>query len=150
MKQYQVQLDPHLCLPQLFEAQVARTPNARAVVYEGKQLTYEELNQAANALAHTLLAQGVGPERLVGLCVERSLDLVIGILGILKAGGAYLPLDPAYPKDRLHYMLQDSKTTILVTQQNLAEHLPAHEAQVVFVDSDPHTSEHRVVREFTL
>ena len=138
MKHYHMRLDPQLCLPQLFEAQVARTPHARAVVYEGKPLTYAELNRAANALAHSLRTLGVGPEQLVGLCVERSLDLVIGILGILKAGGAYLPLDPAYPQDRLHYMLHDSKATILVTQRHLAEHLPAHEAQVVFVDSDPH------------
>ena len=86
------------CLHQLFEAQVERTPEAIAVVFEDQTLTYRELNQRANQLAHYLRARGVGPEVLVGICMERSLELMVGLLGILKAGGAYVPLDPAYPR----------------------------------------------------
>ena len=112
------------CFHELFEDQVARVPNAVAVSYEEHNLTYAELDERANQLAHYLQKMGIGPESLVGISVERSLEMVIGILGVLKAGGAYLPLDPKYPADRLAFMLQDSKISILLTQQNLADILP--------------------------
>ena len=97
------------CIHQLFEEQVARTPEAVAVVFEDEQLTYGELNARANRLAHHLRGCGVGPEVLVGLCLERSPEMVVGLLGILKAGGAYVPLDPAYPQERLAFMLEDAR-----------------------------------------
>ncbi|MBR8836531.1 MAG: AMP-binding protein, partial [Stigonema ocellatum SAG 48.90 = DSM 106950] len=105
-----------LCIHQLFEAQVERTPDAVAVVFEDEQLTYCELNQRANQLAHYLRCVGVEPEVLVGICVVRSLSMVIGLLGILKAGGAYVPLDPAYPQERLAFILSDSQVPVLLTQ----------------------------------
>jgi amino acid adenylation domain-containing protein/non-ribosomal peptide synthase protein (TIGR01720 family)/FkbM family methyltransferase len=106
---------PHdACLHELFEAQVARTPGAPAVVFADQRLTYAELNVRANQLAHYLRTLGVGPEMPVGLCVERSLELVIGVLGILKAGGAYVPIDPAYPHERATFMLEDAGATVLV------------------------------------
>ncbi len=123
------------CLHQLFEAQVERAPMAVAVIYEDKQLTYRELNQRVNQLAHHLQALGVGPEVRVGLCVERSLEMVVGLLGILKAGGAYVPLDPAYPAERLAFMLADTQIPLLLTQQRLLPRLPKHEAQVVCLDA---------------
>src|SRR3954471_13460090 len=104
------------CVHELFESQAATTPDGVAVVFENQQLTYSELNERANQLAHHLRSQGVGPEVLVGLCIERSLDMVIGLLGILKAGGAYVPLDPGYPPERLAYMLEDAQVKVLVTQ----------------------------------
>ena len=97
------------CIHELFEAQVERTPDAIAVVFEDQRLTYRELNQRANQLAHYLRKLGVGPEVLVGICVERSMEMIVGILGILKAGGAYVPLDPSYPDERLVFMLEDSR-----------------------------------------
>ncbi|MHC5599837.1 MAG: amino acid adenylation domain-containing protein, partial [Nostoc sp.] len=124
------------CIHQLFEAQVERTPDAVAVVFEDQQLTYKELNQRANQLAHYLRSLGVKPEVLVGICVERSLSMVIGLLGILKAGGAYVPLDPAYPPSRLAFMLSDSQVPVLLTQQQLVAKLPEHQAQVVCLDTD--------------
>ncbi len=125
-----------LCIHQLFEAQVERTPEAVAVVSEEQQLTYRELNTRANQLAHYLRKRGVGPDVLVGICVERSLEMVIGLLGILKAGGAYVPLDPAYPKERLVFMLEDTQAPAMLTQQQLVEKLPEHGAKVVCLDSD--------------
>jgi len=124
------------CIHQLFEEQVERTPDAVAVVFEEERLTYRELNAKANQLAHYLQSLGVGPEVLVGICVERSIEMIVGLLGILKAGGAYLPLDPDYPSDRLAYMLSDSGLKILLTQQELRERLPQQEVQVVCLDSD--------------
>ncbi|MBW4630463.1 MAG: amino acid adenylation domain-containing protein [Iphinoe sp. HA4291-MV1] len=124
------------CIHFLFESQVERTPNAVALVYENQQLTYDELNCRANQLAHYLQSLGVGPEVLVGICVERSLDMVVGLLGILKAGGAYVPLDPEYPTERLSFMLEDAAVSVLLTQQHLVERLPQHEAQLVCLDSD--------------
>src|SRR5262249_5073449 len=115
---------PSATLPELFEAQVARTPDAVAVVFADGTLTYGELNARANQLAHHLRALGVGPEVVVGLCVERSLELLIGLLGILKAGGAYLPLDPSYPRERLAFMLADVGAPVLVTQAKLADASP--------------------------
>jgi amino acid adenylation domain-containing protein len=122
------------CLPQLFEAQVARTPEAIAVVFEDQQLTYRELNDRANQLAHHLRALGVGPEGLVGLYMGRSLEMIVGLLGILKAGGAYVPLDPESPHERLAYLLDDSGAAVLVTAQPWKDQLPSSGAHVVDMD----------------
>ncbi len=126
----------HACVHQLFEAQVEQTPDTVAVVFEEEQLTYRELNARANQLAHYLQSLGVGPDVLVGICVERSLEMVIGLLGILKAGGAYVPLDPAYPQERLTFMLSDTQAPVLLTQSRLVESLPAHKAQAIALDSN--------------
>jgi amino acid adenylation domain-containing protein len=123
------------CIHQLFEAQVERTPDNVAVVFEERQLTYAQLNARANQLAHYLQSLGVGPEVPVGVCLERSLEMVIGLLGILKAGGAYVPLDPAYPKERLAFMLEDTQTPVLLTQERLVAGLPECEARVICLDS---------------
>ncbi len=124
------------CIHTLFEEQVEKTPNAVAVVCEKQRLTYRELNNRANQLAHYLQALGVKPEVRVGICVERSLLMVVGILAILKAGGAYVPLDPAYPSDRLAFILADVEPSILLTQTHLCELLPIHNQTVVNLDSD--------------
>ncbi|WP_445252994.1 amino acid adenylation domain-containing protein [Nodularia sp. NIES-3585] len=124
------------CIHELFEQQVERTPNAVAVVYEDQQLTYGELNSRANQLAHYLQSLGVGADVLVGICVERSVEMVVGLLGILKAGGAYVPLDPEYPNERLSFMLEDAQVSVLLTQQHLIESLPQHQARVVHIDTD--------------
>jgi amino acid adenylation domain-containing protein/thioester reductase-like protein len=125
-----------LWVHQLFEAQVEQTPNAIAVQCEGQHLTYRDLNQQANQLAHHLQAIGVKPDTLVGLCLARSRDLIVGLLGILKAGGAYVPLDPAYPQARIAFMLEDSQVAVLVTQRSLLETLPQTAAQVICLDGD--------------
>ena len=122
----------------LFESQVQHTPDAVAVVYENQQLTYSELNNLANQLAHYLRSMGVGAEVLVGICVERSLFMVVGILGILKAGGAYVPLDPEYPSTRLGLMLEDAQVSVLLTQQHLVKKLPESKAQCVCLDTEWH------------
>lgn len=122
------------CIHQLFEAQAARTPDAIAVVFEDQKLTYRELNERANQLAHYLQKLGVKPEVLVGICTERSLDTIVGILGILKAGGAYVPLDPAYPRDRLAFTLEDAQISVLLTQQKLLKILPECSAKVIELD----------------
>jgi amino acid adenylation domain-containing protein/FkbM family methyltransferase len=124
------------CIHQLFEAQVERTPDAVAVVFEDEQLTYQELNRRANQLAHYLRELGVGPDVLVGICVERSLEMVVGLLGVLKAGGAYVPLDMDYPQERLAFMLEDAQVPVLLTQQRLVERLPEHEARIVCLDTE--------------
>ncbi|MGF2038866.1 MAG: non-ribosomal peptide synthetase [Nostoc sp. CmiVER01] len=124
------------CIYELFEEQVGRTPNAVAVVFENQQLTYHQLNCRANQLAHYLRSLGVEADTLVGLCVERSLEMLVGLLGILKAGGAYVPLDPDYPTDRLAYMLNDSQVQILLTQEKLLTSLPEHTARVFCLDRD--------------
>lgn len=111
------------CIHQLFEEQVERTPEAVAVEFEGRRLTYRELNCRANRLAHYLIGRGVGPEKRVGLCVQRSIDMVVGLLGVLKAGAAYVPLDPAYPRERLRFMLEDSACSALVTQQSIVANI---------------------------
>ena len=123
-------------LPELFAAQAARTPDAVAVVFEQATLSYGELDARANQLAHHLQSLGVGPETIVGLCVERSLEMVIALLGILKAGGAYLPLDPAYPAQRIAFMLEDAGAPIVITQEALLDQLPASGARIVQVDAD--------------
>ena len=124
------------CIHHLFEEQVQRTPDAVAVVFENQQLTYYQLNCRANQLAHYLQSLGVGADMLAGLCVERSLEMVVGLLGILKAGGAYVPLDPDYPQDRLSFMLEDAHVQVLLTQQHLIERLPEHQANLVCLDND--------------
>ncbi|MEH2157743.1 condensation domain-containing protein, partial [Nostoc sp.] len=124
------------CIHQLFEEQVERTPDAVAVVFENQQLIYHELNCRANQLAHYLRSLGVGADALVGICVERSLEMVVGLLGILKAGGAYVPLDPEYPQERLSFMLADTQVSVLLSQQHLVESLPQHQARVVCLDTD--------------
>ena len=127
---------PTVCVHQLFEEQVERSPDAIAVVFEGEQLTYRELNQRANQLAHHLQHQGVGSEVLVGICVDRSLEMVVGLLGILKAGGAYLPLDPALPQENLAFRLQDAQVPILLTQKGLLKREDAQVRTVLYLDAD--------------
>lgn len=124
------------CVHELFEAQAARRPEATALIYEGTHLTYRELNQRANQLAHYLKKLGVGQEVCVGLCMERSLNMVVCLLGILKAGGAYVPLDPTYPKDRLAFMLQDTRAPVLLTEQHLLNLLPTQGLKVICLDRD--------------
>lgn len=124
------------CLHQLVAAQVERTPQAIAVVDGTERLTYRELDERANQLARYLRGLGVGPEVLVGVCIERSVAAVMGLLGVLKAGGACMPLDPAYPSERLALMLQDSRARILLTERRLTGDLPATGTHVVCLDSD--------------
>ena len=127
---------PQKCIHSLFEEQVERTPDAVALVFKRQQLTYRELNHRANQLAHYLQKLGVKPDMLVGVCTERSAEMVVGLLGILKAGGAYLPLDPAYPQERISFMLEDSQLSVILTQSHLHKKLPEHPAQVICLDSD--------------
>ncbi|GAK55073.1 NcpA protein [Candidatus Vecturithrix granuli] len=123
-------------LPELFEAQVQHTPDATAVVFNNTPLTYQELNQRANHVAHYLRSLGVGPEVLVGIFVERSLEMMVGLLGILKAGGAYVPLDPEFPQARLQFMIDNSGVSVLLTQKALEKKLPSNQSQKVFLDAD--------------
>ncbi|WP_338925532.1 non-ribosomal peptide synthase/polyketide synthase [Mycetohabitans endofungorum] len=126
----------HRCIHQLFEAQAERTPDATALVYEDQTLSYAQLNDRANQLAHYLRTLDVGPEVVVGLCAERSLEAIIGLLGILKAGGAYLPLDPSHPAERLASMLRQASVTVLVTQSHLKARLPEIQARRIDLDKD--------------
>lgn len=123
------------CVHQLFEVQAARCPDAPAVAFEDRYLTYKELNEQANQLAHYLHSLGIGPESFVAICMERSLDLIVGILAILKAGGTYVPLDPTYPRERQTYMLNDTQAPVLLTQERLLSELPDHTASVVCIDT---------------
>jgi amino acid adenylation domain-containing protein len=134
--QTQVDYPRDKCIHELFEEQVEKTPDAVAVVFEDEQLTYRELNNRANQLACYLQVLGVKPETLVGICVERSLEMIVGLLGILKAGGAYVPLDPAYPQDRLSFMISDSQVAVLLTQQKLIANLPENSVQTICLDTD--------------
>jgi amino acid adenylation domain-containing protein/thioester reductase-like protein len=128
----------HKLIHQLFEDQVSQRPQAIATVFEGHALTYAELNAKANRLARELMSRGVGTDQLVGICVERSLEMVIGLLGILKAGGAYVPLDPSYPAQRLAYMLDDAAPRVLLTQEALRGRLPQTAACVIAIDGEWH------------
>ncbi|MEH2128461.1 non-ribosomal peptide synthetase [Nostoc sp.] len=124
------------CIHQLFEAQVQKTPDKIAIVFEDQQLTYAQLNRKANQLANYLQQRGVKPEVLVGLCTERSLLMIIGLLGILKAGGAYLPIDPTLPKEGFASRLQDIEIPLILTQQRLVDNLPTDVAEIVCLDTD--------------
>ena len=127
---------PSGTLPSLFAEQVARTPSAVAVVFEDRRLSYRELDERSSRLAHHLRGLGVGPEVVVGLCVERSPEMLVGLLGILKAGGAYLPLDPDYPEERLGFMLADAGAPVLLTQSALVARLGGPDVRVVCLDAD--------------
>jgi amino acid adenylation domain-containing protein len=124
------------CVHELFEAQVARTPDAIAAEFSGAQLAYRELNTRANQLARYLGRQGVGPEVLVGVCVERSFEMLVSILAVLKAGGAYVPLDPTYPSERITFMIEDAGLTLLLTQARLVKDIPTCRARLIPVDRD--------------
>ncbi len=132
----QVEFPKERCLHELFEAQAELTPDAIAVVFEEKQLTYRELNRRANQLARHLKSLGVKPEVPVGIFVDRSLEMVVGLLGILKAGGAYVPLDPAHSNDRLNFMLEDARIEVLLVQSHLDEKIGGRALHKVFLDSD--------------
>ncbi|WP_439566557.1 non-ribosomal peptide synthetase, partial [Gloeocapsopsis crepidinum] len=131
----QINYPQNTCIHHLFEQQVAKTPENIALIFEDRQLTYRELNQRANKLAHYLIKLGIKPDVMVGICMERSIEMVVGILGILKAGGAYVPLDPTYPKERLAFMLADSQVSVLLTQPSLKQ-LLGNRAQVVCIDTE--------------
>ena len=124
-----------LCLHQLIEEQAGRTPDQVALVFEQQSLTYGELNRRANQLAHHLRSLGVGPDVLVGLLVERSLEMIVGLLGILKAGGAYVPIDTTFPQDRIAFMLTDANAKVLLTQTSLLKSLPDGAVQTICLDS---------------
>ena len=124
------------CIHQLFEEQVKRTPDAVAVIFGDRRLTYQDLNERANQLAHYLHSLDVRAEVLIGLCIDRSIEMLVGLLGILKAGGAYVPIDPSYPQQRLAYMLQDSAVPVLLTTELLLEIIPEHQAKMVCLDRD--------------
>ena len=132
-------------VPELFAAQAAKTPAAVAVVFAEESLSYAELDAGANQLAHHLRALGVGPEVVVGLCLERSPAMIIALLGILKAGGAYLPLDPGYPTERLAFMLDDARAPVLVTHSALRDRMPVHPARTVCLDADASTIARRPI-----
>jgi amino acid adenylation domain-containing protein len=124
------------CIHSLFEDQVEATPSSVAAEFRGAQLTYQELNQRANQLAHSLIKQGVGPNSLVGICVQRSLDMLVGMLGVLKSGGAYVPLDPSYPAERLAFMIEDANLNLVLTQESLKNEIPTGSAKLLCLDSD--------------
>ena len=126
----------HSSVHQLFEAQVERAPEAVALVFEGEELTYRDLNRRANQLAHHLQSQGVGPEVLVAICLNRSLEMIVALLAVLKAGGAYVPLDPSYPGERLAFMLQDSQAVVLLTHQRHRQKLALEGQRVICLDTD--------------
>lgn len=127
------------CVHEFFEYQAMHVPDAVAVSFETRELTYRELDERANQLAHHLRKLGVGPETLVGMCLERSIELVVGILGILKAGGAYVPLDAGYPQERLQLMFDDARFDFLVTKQTLLNNLPETDCQTICLDRDAMT-----------
>jgi natural product biosynthesis luciferase-like monooxygenase protein/amino acid adenylation domain-containing protein len=125
-----------MCVHQLFEQQVVRTPDATAVVFEGNALSYRELNERANQVAHHLMRLGVGPDSLVGISVPRSIEMMVGLLGIHKAGAAYVPLDPSYPRERLAVMIEDSGVALLLSLKSHARDLPSASARVILLDAD--------------
>jgi amino acid adenylation domain-containing protein len=127
---------PEKCLPQLFAEQAERTPNAVAAEFENQELTYDALNQQANQLSRYLIKLGAGPETLVGICLERNLNMLVCLLGILKTGAAYVPLDPSYPADRLRYMIEDSGSVLLLTQEKLQHLWPAFPGRLVVLEHE--------------
>ena len=127
---------PKQCIHQIFAEQATKSANSVALEFEGRKLTFAELDRSANQLAHYLRKRGVGPDDIVGICVERSPEMFVGILGILKAGAAYLPLDPAYPRERLAFMLEDGRAKVLLTQEHLQARLPAHDGETVQLDKN--------------
>ncbi len=137
------------CLHELFTTQVEQTPHAVAITFADEHLTYQQLNARVNQLAHYLQSLGVKPETKVGLCVERSLEMIVGILGILKAGGAYVPLDPNYPQERLAFILEDANITIVVTQKQLIEKLPTFTGSIVCLDRVKQEREHNPISKVT-
>ena len=137
-----IEIPRSLCIHQLFEEQVSRTPDCIAVTSGGKSLTYRQLDSKANQMANYLLSQGIVPDTFIGVCIDRSLEMLIALLGILKAGGAYVPLDPEYPKDRLAYMLEDSKVSVLLSLVSMQSVLPTHSAKTVFLDRDWNVVDH--------
>jgi amino acid adenylation domain-containing protein len=124
------------CIQTLFEAQAEKTPEAIAIEFQGESLTYHQLNQRANQLAHGLRKRGVGPDTLVGICVHRSFEMLVGMLGVLKAGGAYLPLDPANPTERLAFMIEDAELSLVLTQERLADDIPVAKVNLLCLDRD--------------
>jgi amino acid adenylation domain-containing protein len=132
----QTDIDCSLLAHQLFETRAVRTPNAPALVFGNTNVTYCELNDRANRLARYLCARGVGAEIRVAICLERTVELLVGILGVSKAGGAYVPLDPTYPKERLAFMLADAQAQVVITSERMARELPDHKARVVCLDTD--------------
>ena len=138
----QVDYPTDLCIHELFEQQVKKTPNNNAVVYKDQSLSYRELNKQANQLAAYLISQGAKADSFIGLCVERSLEMMVGLLAILKAGCAYLPLDPSYPKDRLEHMLDDSQVQLLLTQRRLLDELNFEKQKVICIDEATEFSHH--------
>ncbi len=133
----EVERDQTLTMHRAFEAQVDKTPDAIALVFEGQSLSYADLNARANRAAHLLRSMGVEPGKVVGLCCRRSVDLMVGALAILKAGGAYLPMDPSYPADRLQHFVEDSAAPVIVTQAAVEASLPRHSADVLVLDAEP-------------
>jgi amino acid adenylation domain-containing protein len=132
----QEEFDVAQTLHALFEKQAEQAPDNCALIFESQSLTYRDLNARANQLAHFLRSEGVGPETRVGIMMERSTETVVGLLGVLKAGGVYVPLDPAYPRERLSFMMKDAQAHVLLTQGQLAADLPAHSAKVICLDKD--------------
>src|ERR1700752_1733784 len=129
------QISTTKCIHDFFETQAIKAPDSIAAVFERQTITYRELNERSNQLARRLQKLVIGPEKLVGICANRSLDLLVGMLGILKAGGAYVPLDPAYPEDRLAFIVEDSSLGLIVTQEELLKKLPRSSAEIICVDS---------------
>src|SRR5207302_4710599 len=127
---------PQVCAHELFERQVARDPEAIALVFGARLVSYRELNERANRVAHYLRKRGVGPEALVGVCLERSPEMVVALLAVWKAGGAYVPLDPAYPPERLSFMIEDAQPLVLLTEEKCLPLLSTSRADVVCLDTD--------------
>ena len=126
---------PQVCAHELFELQVAKTPDATALIFESREMSYRELNARANKVAHHLRRAGVGPDSLVGICMRRSPEMVVAALGVWKAGGAYVPLDPEYPPERLLFMIDDARTRLLLTQENCRALLGSFEGEAIYLDS---------------
>jgi aspartate racemase len=134
------------CIQELFEEQVRRSPNAIALIFNDQRFTYDTLNKRANQLAQRLRKQGVGPEVIVGVALDRSVEMIVGLLAILKAGGAYLPLDPSYPRERLSFMVQQTRARIILTQKHLVDQLPETQAQVITLDGESGEGEQNPAR----